>query len=263
MKYARIKITLLAFSLALVAGAACAQVPPLEDLNHTLRYDVTWNNLRIGRIYVTMREDAYRYGMTVDTKTSGIARLFSKEKSVAVIEGKREEGRYVPVKYTSRNDGDSKQHTTITYDTDGKIVSYERVPPNKGTDRATVPREEANTATDPVTAFFTLRKNLHAAMKVNARDVTARSYDGLRLGQMSLRVISPARVEIMDKYQPAINTVITRKPLNGYSAKERKKFAEGDPTIYIFFSADGKLMPLKAQLQAGFGTIAATLVEMK
>ena len=255
--------TLAAIAVLCFSTSAAAEVPPLEPLNYSLRYDVTWNHIRIGRIFVKVNEDSYGYRMSVDTKTSGIARLFNKEKSLALIEGKRVDGAYVPVTYTSRNDGDSKQRTEITYDGEGHIATYTRTPPNTDKTRQPVVREDANSATDPVTLFFALRKSLHAAMKVNVRDVSARSYDGLRLGQISLHVASPARVEVLGGYQNAINTVITRKPINGYSAKELKKFAEGDPTIHIFFSADGALMPLKAQLQAGFGTIAATLVEMR
>jgi hypothetical protein len=253
---------LIALATLFFALPAAAQVPPLEKLDYKLLYDVTWNGLNIGRIRIKMKEDDANYSITIDTKTGGIARFFSSEKSRAAAEGRIQNGHYVPTLYTSHNDNGS-QSTKITYNADGDIETLERVPASKSKKRAQVPREEANTATDPASAFFNLRRLLHDAMVQNARDVSTRSYDGVRLGEMLMHVVSPARVKINEKYESAINTVIARKPINGYSEKELKKFKEGDPTIHIFFSADGRFMPIKAEVQVGFGTIAATLAEIK
>lgn len=246
-----------------MAAPVSAGVPALEPLNYKLKYDVTWNGFTIGRLRIRVSEDAFSYRVSIDTKTSGIARLFSSEKSVAIAEGRVVDGRYIPTKYTSRGDNGSRQRTVITYDASGAIATRDRKPPITGKSRKEVPLEQANAATDPASAFFILRKKLHTAMKANVRDVSTHTYDGVRFAEMLIHVVSPARVEVFDKYENAINTVITRKPLNGYSAKELKKFKEGDPPAHIYFSTDGRFMPLKAQVQTNIGTIAATLSEIQ
>ncbi len=247
----------------LLATVAHAEVPTLEPLNYSLRYDVDWSGLPIGRIRVKFVEDQFGYRMTVDTKTGGIARLFSSEKSVAKVEGRRIGGSYVPTSYSSSNRGDSVRTTSITYDEYGHIVALDRKPMDKPSRRAPVSREDANTATDPVTAFFTLRHQLHAAMKVNQREASTRTYEGARLAEMKIRVVSPAKVEVRGKHEQAINTLITRKLINGYTEKEKKKYAEGDPPIHIFFSADGRFMPLKISIGLPMGQVSAVLAEIK
>lgn len=255
------KMGLMFFAL-FFAVPALAEVPPLEKLNYKLKYEVTWNGLHIGRIRIKVREDAFSYSLSIDTKTGGIARLFSDEQSVASAEGRIVNGKYMPTRYSSRNDNSSRQRTTITYDANGNIATQERKPP-RGKSRTEVPLEDANRATDPTTAFFILRQQLHGAMKQNARDVSARTYDGVRLAEFLLHVVGPARAEVVDHYESAINTVISRKPLNGYSPKELKKFKEGDPVVYIFFTADSRFIPVKATVQTGFGAIAVAISEIK
>jgi len=248
-----------------VANPSAAQVPPLAPLTIEAKYIVAWNGITIGRINLTAEEAGGRYRMLVDTKTRGLARLFSDEATVASAEGAiTDDGRYIPLRFESRPLKDpEKPRTVLTYDEAGKLLSRERTPDDDPAWRPPVPPEQVATSTDPVSAGFILRRMLHDNMAREVRESVVTTYEGARLADMKFTVVSRARVEYMDEYHDAINTVVTRVPIAGYTVKEKKKYAEGDPTIHLYFSADSKLIPVKATVDLAFGQLSATLTEIK
>jgi hypothetical protein len=252
-------------TLFLFTATAQAQVPELEPLNFKAKYDVAFSGIAMGRIRIEVQEDAFSYRMVVDTKTSGLARMFSREKSVAKVEGRIRNGAYFPTQYESinhRND-DSTRRTQIAYDADADIKTLERTPKEDPKHRPPVSPEEANSAYDPITGFLVARSKLRDAMVKNERSVTVRTYDGARLAGLTIDVINPARIDKMGTYVKAINTTVTREPISGYTAKEWKKFKEGDPPIHLYLSADAQLFPIQISVALPFGTLTAKLAELE
>ena len=261
IKHAPCKTIFLAITL-LFSLPAAAQVPELLPLNYKGKYEVVWNGLGIGRIRVEIREDAFSYSITTDTKTSGVARMFSKEKSLAKASGRIRDGAYFPTRYESKNvRSKGEQRTLMTYDEQSDIKTYEREPKDNPSWRPEVPRSEANSAYDPMTGFLVARHKLRDAMSKNQKNVSVRTYDGARLATLGVEVVSPARIEKLGEYVKAINTVVTRQPINGYTPKEWKKFKEGDPPIHLYLSADADMLPLQISIGLSFGTLAVRLVE--
>lgn len=242
------------------ATPAFAEVPPLEHLNYQTRFDVSWNGIKIGRVRITVQESAFSYHGVFDLETHALDPFLRGEKTVVVADGVIKDGKYFATKYDSR--GDKQPRTAMTYDAAGKIASRERVPDDDPTWRPPVPREEANTATDPVTAFFVVRQQLHDHIVSQQPQVSVRTYEGARLAEMNFKLISPANLKIRGVDRRAINVVATRKLINGYTPKEKKKYAEGDPPVHVYFSADGQFLPLKVEMQVFAGTLTATLVEI-
>lgn len=253
------------FIALLIAGQpAAAQVPALIPLNHTLRYDVSWNGLALGRIRIEVGQDGFGYHVTVDTKTRGVMNVFGREHTVAQVKGRiGDTERFIPQRYESRSLAKEDGRTTvITYDEHGSIATRTRTPAD-GASRPTVPLDQANTATDPITAFLLLREKMHANMARNQRETSLRTYEGARLADFTFKVISRARIELNGEYVNAINTVPTRTPIAGYKEKELKKHREGDPTVHVFFSADERFIPLQAKVSLMLGTITANLAEIE
>lgn len=260
------KLLLPLLFVALTPVALPAQVPELSPLNYETKYEVTMGGLTIGRLRITALEDAFGYRMVVDTKTKGIVDFFAPLESVAIVKGAVVEGNYVPTLYTSKvlKDGNDKNRKVeIVYDVDGNIAKRSRVPGDDPKWRPVVSLKEINGAPDPMTGSFMLRSKLREAMARNERETSIITYDGARLVRMKAKVVSRARIKIQDKYVNAINTIITREPINGYTPKELKKFKAGDPVIHVFFSADERLMPLQATISLFYGDINATLTEYK
>lgn len=248
---------------ALFSASAVAAPQPLAPLNLQGRYTVAWNGISIGRIILTSNEDGKTYSMSVDTKTSGIGSLFSKEKRVATATGRVTGGSYIPEKYDSRPQKDGEKgarHTTLIYDAAGNVKSRDQVPTDDPSYRPLVPPQELVGTVDTVTGGLALRKALYEAAEKKLSSVTVKTYDGSRLAEMTLTPLkTDTKVQIMDSYIPVVNTLVTRKPISGYTAKELKKFKAGDPEIHLYFSNDEKFWPVRATIDASFGQLSATL----
>lgn len=260
----RYKPVVAAALLAFAATPSSAQVPELTPFNYMLKYDVTWNNLPIGRINIETTETEFRYSLSIDTKTRGLLRLFDGTKSMLKTIGRfGEDQKPLATSFDSISRGDdSTKTTTVRYGMDGQIIKRTRTPPDDPTNRKPVPLEDANNALDPLTGMYVLRKKMHGNIAANIPDTTIRTYDGARLADMTFTVISRASLKIMGEHADAINTVMKRKPLAGYKEKEMKKWREGDPTIHVYWSADGRFIPLQADIDLKFGSISAKLAKI-
>ncbi len=259
----KIAAAILLFSLPYAATAG--ESAPLAPLTMEGKYAVAWNGLPIGRIRLTAREEGGRYSMTVDTKTTGVAALFSKERRVAEASGTVSVAGYIPQRFDSRPQANDKGDiTTLTYDATGKLATRLRDPEDDPNWRPPVPLAQASIATDPVTAGFIARRRIHEVFGDGAQPIRTKTYDGERLAEMQFTLADkPVILEIMDKDVTAIDATITRKPIAGYTPKELKKFAAGDPPIHFYFGTDTKALPLRVTVDAVVGHITATLVELK
>lgn len=256
----RYKAVVLIAALA-VAAPAAAEVPVIKPLNYSLKYEVTFNGLPIGRIRIDTTQNEFRYAATVDTKTRGLLRMFDSTHGVIKANGNVEEGTLVARDYSSLSkDDDSSKLTTVRYGMKGEIIKRERKPADDPTNRPPVPLEQANEGIDPVTALLTARYRLRDYIAANLRKMTIRTYDGARLADLSFTVHSRTNFEIMDKRIDVINTELTREPIAGYKKKELKKFKDGDPIIHVYFSADERFLPVQADISLTLGTISAKLV---
>lgn len=237
---------------------------PLPPLVMEGKYTVAWNGITIGRVNLTTRETESSYHMLVDTKTSGVAALFKRERRLAEATGRIDDaGRHIPTRFHSRPheaDDEAEDYTILTYDPQGQLMSRTRVPDDDPSWRAPVPFPQASGATDPVTAGLVLRRELYVAIEMGQSTISTRTYDGARLAELRM-AIKPKSVTLdigRDK-TPALETHLSRQPVAGYTPKELKKFDAGDPPIRFYFSADGNYMPLRVAIAVFAGELTATL----
>lgn len=260
------KIVMSFFAAGLLSTSAQAAQEPLKPFNLNAKYTVAWNGITIGRIRLHATETPNSYSLSVDTKTHGIGAMFSNEKRITTAEGKRHpDGGYLTTRYESQPmDETEGRRTSMTYDPEGNIDKVTRIPQEDPNWRPEVQRTDINTARDSATAGLVLRQQLYAALGENGNAVHTRTFDGARLAEMYITAVKPeARVQIMDNYVPAVNTIVTRKPIAGYTPKELKKYNAGDPQIRLYFSADAKFIPLLATVDTGFGQLSATLSKIE
>lgn len=263
IKQTSYKATALFFSLLMASTATAAET--LKPLILTGRYAIAWSGIPLGRIILEADEDAHSYRMSIDTKTHGVGALLSDDKSIAMAEGtKPAEGVYIPTRYDSRPQKNQKGDiVTLTYDTKGNLIKNEQNNPDDPAWRPTVPRSELAGAYDPITAAFTLRHKLHAALQNDTAEISTRMYDGLHLATMRVIRASNARVAIMDKYIDTVNVAITRTPINGYTPKELKKYKNDDPEIRLYFSNDEAFIPVRGTAKVLLGELSMTLEKIE
>lgn len=189
-------------SCCVLASVSARAAEPLSPLILNARYIVAWSGITIGRVNVIAREDATSYFMQVDTKTRGIGVLVSDESSVVYVKGdKAADGTYLPREYKARpHHAGGRNVTELTYDAKGNIINRLRNPDDDPAWRPPVPFKEINTARDPITAAFILRRKLYEALAKADAEVAHRTYDGARLANMKMIRAANARVAVLDSY---------------------------------------------------------------
>ena len=257
----KLSIALLCSTLA--APTAWGQQAPLSPLNLNGRYKVAWSGITLGRINLIAKEDATSYSMSVDTKTRGVGALIGDEARLILARGsKAEDATYIPATYESKPQKNIEEEDVIklTYDAKGDITNRLRTRDDDPAWRPPVPFAKVNTARDPITGSFMLRRALYAALPTSTREVSTKTYDGLRLATMKMIRDTNAKVEVMGEYKDTINVAITRTPIDGYTPKELKKFKKGDPEIRIYFTNDAAFLPVRATAKTLVGELSMTLV---
>lgn len=253
---------LLALSIVTLPLSAFA-APPLANFPKEMRYRIAWNNIKIGRVIIETKQDSYRYRMVLDTKTTGLAKLFNPLESVTWAAGRFYDDHIIPQEYRAQSESDEGKGRTayLTFDEEGLLTTRETNPVDDPSWRPEVPLEEAREAYDPVTAFFVLRKTMYENVNRRIKDTYVKTYDGRRLAELHFKAINNGTKMRNDTVVPIINIVVFRKPINGYTPKELKKFDKGDPKVHVYFSADTRFIPLEFEIYHWSGTITASLEE--
>jgi hypothetical protein len=266
LKNTAYKVGIAVFCLSLLAPQARAE-GTLAPLNINARYNVAWSGIVIGRIILHGNEDAGSYSLSVDTKTHGLGSLITDESSMVTAHGaKKPDGTYVPAAYDSgpQKAGDTRRDIThLVYNAEGNIEKRTREPEDDPAWRPPVKFADIDTARDPITAGFILRKALHDAIDTKTMEVSNRTYDGARLATMKFTRTANAKVEVMDTYRDTIDVQVTRTPITGYTPKELKKFNKGDPEIHLYFSNDDAFLPVRASAKVLLGELSLTMVDDK
>lgn len=263
MKPIGYKVVMLFLSLAAASPASAAVDGALQPLNYNGRYRISWGGITLGRIIITAKEDGNSYSMRIDTKTSGMGAVVSSDKSVTEAHGIKQDSQYIPIGYSSKPvDNDKRTTTVLSYDEQGHITKRERNPDDDPAWRPPVPNEMINTSTDSVTGAFILRRKLYAAIANGQTEVSTRTYDGARLATMQMTRQPTTTLEVMGKQQLVHDVTITRIPVTGYTPKELKKYAKGDPAIHLYFSDDAAFLPVRASAAAALGELSMTLVDL-
>jgi hypothetical protein len=254
--------TISAFLLAaLCCTPALATPPPLEPLNGKYTYQVRWNGIGIGRVYITFAEDTRRYAVTVDTKTRGIVDFFAPLRSLITANGRiNPAGEYIPSIYHSQShSGRGSRKVMLRYTTGGALKERQREPMDDPNWRPEVPLEMLEGLADPLTNFLRFRKAFYVDIHEKKEEGVVLLYDGRRLAELRIKAIQPTRREIDGTMRNALNTVAARTPVAGYTPKELAKWEKGDPTIHVYFGLDRVFLPMEIAAHLRFGSITATL----
>ncbi len=216
-----------------------------------LYYRISWSGLPLGRIRVDCTETDSSYSMLIDTKSKGVVSVFSPFQTLAQTHGIKQNGRYLPTRYVSqaeKSDEGEDRATSIDYDSVGRIVKRTVTPPDDPAWRPIVALEKVLTIPDPITGFIQIRHALSEAEAQGLKEAIIRTYDGKRFAQLKAKIIPSEKPNL-------IATRITRKPLDGYTPKELKKFKKGDPELIVWFEKNNAFMPNRLELSMMLGTI--------
>jgi hypothetical protein len=261
MKQLRRLIALSAFCLPLGMGHASAQdpLPPLEPFNHSGYYSVSWSGIGVGGMAMETAEDANSYRMNVEVKSGGIAWALTKHENITSVHGLKRDGEYLPQQFETVFKLRGKtRHIVLTYNDKGELVDEVNTPPEPEWKRPPVPMELKKHVVDALTPFFQHRTRIYEAIRAGEDKFTIRMFDGRRLTDMHYFIQGRRALSWNRQNVKVFELVMTRSPVAGYKDSELEDIAnEQDPDVSLYLSDDGKLIPLKIEVDSDAGRFYA------
>lgn len=136
-----------------------------------------------------------------------------------------------------------------------------QLPPDDHATRPVVPAGMLKNAVDPLSLIIQVREKLREKMADHQSVFSINIYDGNRLSEADFTIVGAQQIFYGQRRVPVIEVTGRRKPLAGFTKKEMGDFTTSQPTLYIYFSDDTQLMPLKLQMAMPFGLLTATLIK--
>lgn len=242
----------LLFTLTYVGMSAHAHA--LEPLNVNGKFDLYAGQVPVGKMSWIVREDAElnTYFSYAKLRTTGLARLISKQRREMKVAGIMDKHGYIPTNYEYHSGTGKKRHIELGYNEKRKRIHRINTPED-GAGRPQVTLEEAFGSVDPLTALVQMRFELDHLLASDTQHPSASFpiYDGRRLMRGNLQRIGTAQ---MMNRETEISThwiTLTRTPIAGFSEKELNKIAkEPEPQITVYFSKDEALIPLMFEVDS-------------
>lgn len=256
MRLSFYNIPLLAMFLASPAWAT----EPVIPLDFKGIYQFGLIGLPLGKMGMEMHQDADKYNVAADVTLTGIARIFTRHESHSTVEAAGGDFIYPNRAYESRyQTRKKKRHVKMTYK-NGKAAEAILDPPDPK--RPQVPAELRNSAVDPLSFMLRMREQV-AKMRTKQTDrFTLNVFDGRRLTQTDFTLEDkPRRIVYKGKKVPVVAVSARRKQLAGFTDSEMADADPNEPPLYIYFSRDERLIPLRLEATAWFGKVYAELAK--
>lgn len=252
MKYSLFN-TFLAAALILAFPALAADEPPFNLKGF---YEFRFSAVPIGRMGIEAEQDSSAYAMTIDITTVGVARLFTKHSSHTTVTGTGDDIAY----QTNYRTKDKKKSVKMAQK-NGEFTAENVQPPDNRAVRPAVPPEMKKGAFDPLSLNLALRAGVWDALPSENKHFSVNVYDGRRLTQVDATVADKKIIRLDGRKVPAIRVAVRRKPLAGFTQSELTDIDPKEPTLWIYYSDDGRLIPLHLEMGFLFGKLTATLVK--
>lgn len=228
----------------------------LPPVNYKAIYRFSGAGIEFGRIGMEVQENGKTVSATADIMTSGLMRMLVKHSSHSTLNMTNGSGVYES-NYKTRK----KARYVKMVVKNGVIVEETRVPSDPPDKRPPVPDELKKNAHTPLGFMLAMREATFNALQSGTPEYTLYFYDGRRLTQADFVLKGRQTFTLDGKKTPAIVVVGKRKPLAGFSKSELDKADPNEPSLTIYYSDDGRFIPLHMQAPLMIGTLAATLTK--
>ncbi len=244
--------TALSLAFWCMAPATYAADIPTPTHHEKASYSIHYLGLAIGKIRLWWEEDATHYKVTASVKTSGIARVFSKQKREVVLYGVKQGKAFVPLTYDATVTYPHKERKTEIRYQDGKIADITITPPRDNPLTA----EQQASATDPLTALLQVMH--YAKTRQNAPLMFAtEAFDGKRLN----RIYALPQEGGEDCAPPCQRYQMHRKPLAGYNEEKLARYRKGEPPLLLSIYPQQSFFPHAMFVKTSIGKMEVVRVK--
>jgi Protein of unknown function (DUF3108) len=239
-------------SIALPAHALTLTNPTESE---EAAYRIYYAGIPVGKMWLWWEANDQYYKLSFSMKTTGVVRVFSKQRRQAEVMGKHEGERFIPLQYHASVIYPHKQKTTtMSYD-EGRVADVVNEPPILDMQ---VTEEQMRQAIDPMSSILQL---LHFFADAERKTpFTTLFFDGKRLSEgFGIPVKEAAR----DCPAPCRQYELRRKPIAGFDADEMADFAEGEPPLMVHYRPSQSRFPWSIRAQGSLGTLIVERIEKK
>lgn len=231
----------------------------LEPLDVNGEFGLYAGQIPIGKMRWIAREKEGEYFSYGKLRTTGIARLISKHRREVKVTGLYSNEGYRPLSYEYNSSTGKKRHVELKYNSAGKLI-HRLNEPEDGAGRPQVSALSALGSVDPLSSLLVIREKITKQLETDAPElpITFNIYDGRRLMEGTAQWVGTAKLTDRSDPFPVHKILLKRTPIDGFSAKEIKKFEETpEPPVYLYLSKDERMMPLLVEAEADIITLRA------
>lgn len=226
----------------------------LAPLHFKGQYVFSFARVEFGRMGLEAEQEKDGAKLICDISTTGIVKLFVQHSSHSTLQQTGENGVYES-NYKTRK----KAKYVKILSRNSKVISEELVPPEAPGKRSAVPADIKKQAHSPLEFLLEMRKNLYNSMKSGVSDYSLFFFDGRRLTQGHFTIEGRKTIRIGEKKYKTIKVAARRTLIGGFTKDEIEEYEPDEPTVYLYYSDDERLIPLRIEFKLGLVTVAATL----
>jgi len=227
--------------------------PPL---NFKGVYQFQFGGLPFGSLGIEIAQSPDQYAIAADVASEGLVKLFAPHTSHTTVEAKGDDILY-DTHYRTRK---KKKAVKLVYK-DEKIVEEVVLPVEPAGKRPPVPAELKNEAYDPLSLSLAIRHALFNALKTGKNDFSLMLFDGRRLTEVNASIAGKKTILMGEDKVSTIKLALRRKLIAGFTESEKADIDPNEPTLWMYYSDDERLVPLKIEMGFLFGKIVGTLVK--
>tara|TARA_B100001123_G_C15099499_1_gene942971 strand:+ start:209 stop:961 length:753 start_codon:yes stop_codon:yes gene_type:complete len=202
------------------------------------------------KLWMAVEAKGDQQHVVTDFKSSGIVRMFKAMKTYSEAEVDAD-GQIR--RYETTNKAENK-HTLLRFDSSGTLTERVVEPEDEPSHRPPVDAAKVKGADTPISALFALPDRLQQLQEGESDALLM--YDGQRLARIHFQHLGAGMMTINDHQVPVTRLALTRELVDGFTEKEKKRYAEGDPLLTVYVrSQDG--FPIAAELPMALGTLTA------
>jgi hypothetical protein len=242
-----LSITLIA--LLPTAAPAFTIQRPLESEKAT--YKLYYAGIPMGKLWLWWEADANYYKLSFSLKTTGVVRLFNKQRRMAEITGKRVGDVFTPIHYHASVIYPHKQKSTDMSYEQGSLRDIVNEPPEP----LNLTEVQKISAVDPMSGLLQLFTYMGSG--AHTTPFATVYYDGKRL---SRGYAVPSADAVPQCAASCMAYRLHRTPLAGFDADEMEDYGKGEPPLLVAFIPNARF-PLFASAHALLGTV--TMLRVK
>lgn len=217
--------------------------------------------IAFGKMGIEVDQSASEYNVTCDISSTGLARMFANHESHTTVEATGQGFIYSRLSYETNYRTRKKARYVKLVRAGGKMVEEKVQPPDNRDKRPAVEEALKANAYDPLSFVLAMRRGLIEALNQQRNSFSLDVYDGRRLTQADFTLQGKTTVVYNKAKVPVIAVAVRRKLLAGFTASEIDDYSPKEPTLYLYFTDDARVVPIQVELTTWFGKITGTLAK--